>query len=298
MRILLQFPEGLKKNALQISNELEKEGHTVFISSSPCYGGCDLAMGEGIACKAAKIVHYGHSKFVKGKGRIPVEYKEYRIDAPLSVLPKTIPFLKDFGRVGIVTTVQHVHQIGEIRKFFEKNGKKVFVGKGKKTAYPGQVLGCDAGAAKGIEKDVDCILYFGGGSFHPIGIDVKKPVLAANPFSGDVRWVDEEIERARKRRKGMLIKAASGKVFGVLVSTKTGQFNLKEAERAKRALEKKGKVALMLISNEVRGDSVKNFNFFDAYINTACPRLEEDYELFGKPVVNSANLDRLLELIG
>lgn len=297
MRILLQFPEGLKKNALKISREFEKKGHTVFLSSSPCFGGCDIAFLDGAACRASKIIHYGHSKFLKGKGHIPVEYEECRMDAPLDVLKKTLPLLKNFKNIGVVTTVQHVHQLPEIKRFLEKNGKKVLIGKGKVTAYAGQVLGCDAGAAKAVEKNADCILYFGGGNFHPLGIDVKKPVLAANPFSGDVKWMDDEIEKARKRRRGMLMKAASGNVFGILVSTKPGQFHLKDAVKAKKALERKGKAALILISNEIRSDSVNNFNFFDAYINTACPRLEEDWELFGKPVVNGANLNRLLELI-
>lgn len=297
MRILLQFPEGLKEKALQVSKDLEKEGHAVFVSSAACYGGCDLAIEEAKACRADRIIHYGHSKFIRGKEPIPVEYKEYRIDAPLDVLSKTIPLLKDFNRIGIVTTVQHVHQIVEIRKFFEREGKEVLIGKGKKTAYAGQVLGCDVLAAKTIEKDVDCILYFGGGNFHPIGIEVEKPILLANPFSGEVRWVSDEIEKVRKRRKGMLIKAAEGNVFGILVSTKIGQFNLDGAERAKKAIEEKGKRAVILVSNAVNGDGLKDFNFFDAYINTACPRIEEDYKLLGGPVVNIVDLGKLLELM-
>ena len=38
MRILLQFPEGLKQKALGHAKALELEGNEVFISASPTYG--------------------------------------------------------------------------------------------------------------------------------------------------------------------------------------------------------------------------------------------------------------------
>ena len=46
MRILLQFPEGLKQEALSHAKKLEKEGNEVFISASPTFGACDLALDE------------------------------------------------------------------------------------------------------------------------------------------------------------------------------------------------------------------------------------------------------------
>src|SRR3989339_335352 len=52
VRILLQFPEGLKKEALSHAIQYRKEGHEVFLSASPCYGACDLAYAEAEAVKA------------------------------------------------------------------------------------------------------------------------------------------------------------------------------------------------------------------------------------------------------
>ena len=40
-----------------------------------------------------------------------------------------------------------------------------------------------------------------------------------------------------------------------------------------------------------------NFLKFDAYINTACPRIVDDREAYGKPVVNIADIRRLLEIM-
>ena len=65
MRILIQFPEGLKQKALEYAQSLEKEGNEVFISASPNFGACDLALDEARNLKADKLIHYGHAEFNK-----------------------------------------------------------------------------------------------------------------------------------------------------------------------------------------------------------------------------------------
>ena len=70
MKILLQFPEGLKQKAVEIAKKYEKKGDVVFLSAAPCYGACDLALDEARAIGAKKIIHFGHSPFgnLKPKG--------------------------------------------------------------------------------------------------------------------------------------------------------------------------------------------------------------------------------------
>ena len=140
MRILLQFPEGLKQKALEHAKSLEKEGNEVFISASPTFGACDLALDEARNIKADKLVHFGHGEFHHVD--FNVEYVEYQIDAPLDILKRFSGYLKDFKNIGIVTTIQHVHQLNDIKSFYEKNGKKVFIGKPYGFAKKeGQILG-------------------------------------------------------------------------------------------------------------------------------------------------------------
>jgi len=303
MRILLQFPEGLKSKALAEALTLEKQGHEVFVSSAPCYGACDIALEEARSVGAKKIIHYAHAQFGTKKkfGNISVEFREWRVkiepDALKAVLGKAKDELKSCGKIALVTTVQHVGQLPEIKSALERMGKKVLIGKGTKAQYPGQILGCDDNAAVSVAPKADCVLYFGGGQFHPTGIRTEKPVLHVNPYSGEVKWLTDEIKREEKRELAALIKASEGKVFGVLVSTKSGQFNLAAGERAKKEIEKKGRRAVLLVSNEINPMALANFNIFDAYINTACPRLIEDRERFGKPLVNVARLKELLELM-
>ena len=54
---------------------------------------------------------------------------------------------------------------------------------------------------------------------------------------------------------------------------------------------------MLLVANELNPLSLANFLSFDAYINTACPRINDDTDAYGKPIVNVADLKRLLELM-
>ena len=45
--------------------------------------------------------------------------------------------------IALLTTIQHIHKIRDVKKQLEKNGKKVFLIKGKHSKYKGQILGCD-----------------------------------------------------------------------------------------------------------------------------------------------------------
>ena len=60
MKILLQFPEGLKQHALKYAEKLEKEGDSVFISCSPTYGACDIAIDEAKAIKYLSLAIITH----------------------------------------------------------------------------------------------------------------------------------------------------------------------------------------------------------------------------------------------
>jgi 2-(3-amino-3-carboxypropyl)histidine synthase len=57
----LQFPEGLKKNALAIASEIEENtGAKVIILIDPCYGACDLKEIPGMDL----LIHFGHTDFL------------------------------------------------------------------------------------------------------------------------------------------------------------------------------------------------------------------------------------------
>jgi 2-(3-amino-3-carboxypropyl)histidine synthase len=298
MRILLQFPEGLKKDALSKARELGEAGHEVFLSASACYGACDLPLEEASALKIDKLVHFGHAQFIQKELPFEVEYVEFHAKIDAGKLAGALSSLEGKKRVVLITTVQHVPQLGQMKEFLEGHGKEVLLGKGKLARYPGQVLGCDAGAALSVSKGADAILYVGDGKFHPTGIRSSLPVFALNPYSGECVQLNLEIEKIEKRRRGAMLRALECEKFAILLSTKPGQFALALAREAKKKLEDAGLTAQILISNEFSPLSIGNFREFECIINTACPRLAEDSEMFGGPILNATDLDGFLKLRG
>ena len=293
-KILLQFPEGLKVNAFEYKEQLEKEGHIVYTSSSPCFGACDLALEEAKAMGVDKIVHFGHNKFIKHNIDIEVEYIPWREDINLNVLSNAVELFKKerIDSFALTTTVQHSHQIKEMKEFFSKNGLKALTSRGFWAREEGQILGCDVKAA--MIKEAKAILYIGSGYFHPLAFfGIEKKIFVLNHRTGEIKEISKEMERLKKKRRGLILKAVDAEKFLVLVSTKPGQYFPKRAEFVKKELEKRGKSAIIAVSNNIVKDSVENF-MADAYVNTACPRILDDVEAYQKPLLN---IDMFMELL-
>lgn len=298
MRILLQFPEGLKQKALEHAEKLEKEGNEVFVSASPTYGACDLALDEARNIKADKLIHFGHGEFHHVD--FNVEYVEYKIDAPTSLLRDSLSYLKGFDTIGIVTTIQHVHQLDEIKMFYEQNGKTVVIGKPYGFAKKqGQILGCDIGSAATIDRKVDAFVYFGGGVFHPLGalLATKKPFLVIEPFNNSIEFIDNLRETYARKSSGKVLASLDARKFGIMVSTKNGQHNMELAKILKSKLESKGLQAQVLVANNFDFESLGNMLEFDAFVNTACPRIAiDDIDRIQKPLLSANELMEVLRM--
>lgn len=294
----MQVPEGLKSKALSIAQELEKAGNEVLISCEPCYGACDLRDSEAKRLGCNKIIHYGHSKFVDSE--IPAEYAEIKSEGKIAIPENEIKKLGGFQKIGLVSTLQFVDSLPQIKKQLEKIWKEVFIGKpGNKNLYDGQILGCNTGAAKSIEKKVDCFLYIGSGKFHSLGVALatKKPVLV---FDTEKNRIDKiETEKFLRQRLATIELARDAKNFGILVSSKPGQMNLKAAEEMKKIINESGRSAYILIMDEIKPEKIDyvggESGGIDAYINTACPRIGiEDRTSFKKPILNLDEAEEIL----
>ena len=161
-RVLLQLPEGLKTRAVEIANEIEKEGIEVILSAEPCYGACDLPDNEASLAECDLIVHVGHKKFYRDiKTKVPVLYYPWSIHVELG----SVDFspIKE-NKIGLITTVQHEGMLEGIAKKLEKAGKKAIIG--------GTILGCYADVKKITDK-VDAFLFVGSGRFHPLALKGK-----------------------------------------------------------------------------------------------------------------------------
>jgi 2-(3-amino-3-carboxypropyl)histidine synthase len=263
-RVLLQIPEGLKIYAIEWVKRLKEPGYELFVSSDPCWGACDIQTPEFIDL----TIHFGHSQLVKTKK--PVIYVAASAKLQLvPVLEKVADILPE--RVGLATTIQHVHMMNEAKEFLESKGKKVFIGK-----RDGQVLGCEFSAVEEIKNKVDAFLFIGSGLFHPTGIAYycQKKTFRADPYTREVEEVD--INLFLKRKYARIGKAKEAKVFGIIISTKPGQKNLKKAEQVRLELEEKGKEVYLIVGDEISPDRMLGFREIQAFVDTACPRIAVD----------------------
>ncbi len=301
MRVLLQFPEGLKQEALKYAKIYEEKGIEIIISASPSFGACDLAIDEAKRVNADKLIHFGHLPFLKQPvvEGIEVEYIPYYLDARADVPAKIMGKVKERGykKISLGTTAQHMHQFKEWVKSIESEGIEVVYKKGNFTFEAGQILGCDAEA---VNVESDAVFIVADGLFHLTAlslIDMDRDIYWVHPYNGEIKNGKEIIEQTKTMRKRSLTSAFYGKTFAILVSTKPGQYRLEWARKLKERLERLGKKAHILVANTFNPESLTNFNAFDIYINTACPRLSEDKELFNKPIISEPELSLFLKML-
>ena len=280
-KVLLQLPDGMRPFAYQLVDAIEKSTEaTVFLSGDSCYGACDIALTQAKQLDVDLIVHYGHTPMVKHP-EMPVIYVHASIDVDVDkMVEEILPSLSEYKVIGLTTTVQHTHQVDEMKRKLEEKRVNVQVGKGTgKTPLDGQILGCSYMTAINIMDKVDVYLYIGGGRFHPTGIVMStgKPVIVANPYNGQISKISEDdLMDVAKRRVAAVTVARNAKKFGILVSSKPGQNNFEKAVELQKGLKEQGKEAVIIYMDEIRADHVNNYSEPEILVNTACPRIAID----------------------
>ena len=297
-RVLLHFPAGLANKGIDIADGLHREDKDVmaFVWSEPCFGACDVPYFAATALECDLIVTFGHSPMQSsGKDqdeKIPTIFIEPAWQGKARFDPeKLAESVRGYKRIGLVATIQYLEVMKGVKKALEECDHSVVLSEGgMMSPYEGQVTGCDFAAAGNIMKSVDCIVLVSDGSFHTDGLARAvdgKPLVVCDPESGSVVRVEVNADGERKA----LLRAAtflhSKKVFGIMVSIKPGQKNLKTAERIASLLKARGKTAIILAADSFNPGAVQNFSGIEILVNTACPRMAEDAECFGRPIIQS-----------
>jgi 2-(3-amino-3-carboxypropyl)histidine synthase len=277
-RVLLQFPEGLRTASSRISRLIEENTDAlVIVSMDPCYGACDLPIDQAKRLHVDLIVHFGHTPFTEED--IPILYLEVPSNLDiLDTVKKALRYLKGHKRIGLATTIQHIPNLKTVERYLEKKGLSPKIGKKKgKMKYDGQILGCDYSMMQEIDDSVDIFLLIGS-MFHALGaaLILSSNVILVDPYQNRIIDMKEKKKNELKRRWARISKARKITDFGIIVSSKTGQFKLDEGIRIKKMLEDSNKKGTLLISSEVSPKILENFTNFKAYVNTACPRITLD----------------------
>ncbi len=274
-KILLQLPDGLRQYATEIADKLQEKNIETIISTSPCYGACCLAEQEAIDTKSDLLVHIGHNDFgfmdMPRKAKVPVLFYPWKLQIEFTELDENE--IKE-SKIGLVSTIQYMDELEKIKQIL----------KNKQCTVLGQTLGCITPV---IPEGVEAIVYLGTGHFHPTAF-VNIKVYRVDPVSGNIDIVEKDEFIEQKKKAAALSKLDDASTVGILVSSYLGQRKIDQAMEIKKKMEKRDKKTYIIYVGEINEKILKELDI-DAFINTACPRIRQDY--LGKPVINSIDLE-------
>jgi 2-(3-amino-3-carboxypropyl)histidine synthase len=285
-KVLVQLPEGVKQNALEIKEIFDNLKIEVIFSGETCWGGCAIAVFEAKEVEADLIVHFGHAEFIKVD--FPVLYIEIKDNLDLEpLLKKSLESLKDFKKIGFSYSIQHRQDLDKIIGFYESNKKEIILSEKKgSVAYEGHVIGCQYAGLKAIQDKVDCFVILGN-QFHSMGavLAVNKPVILLDVYNNDLKFMEDIREKVLKQRAVSIERFKKAEKIGIIIETKLGQ-RFGSAEKLVKEIEDAGKKAIVITMNEITPDKLMNFYSIDAFVELACPRIAlDDYLRYEKPIL-------------
>ncbi|MFX0172787.1 MAG: diphthamide biosynthesis enzyme Dph2 [Candidatus Hodarchaeota archaeon] len=303
--VLIQMPEGLLDDHLkEVINLLSSLGTRVFVSGDPSYGVCDLAIDQAIRLKCDLLIHFGHTSFgfeskVKSAPKsldillIPA-YVKLSISSHLPKVLNEINQLK-WKKIGITATTQHLKNLKELEDFIKENCKRITL------QSQNQILGCHIERIDHLSKEVDGVISLHSGSFHSLGLvlNLSIPILQLDPYTGEINYHGEEDQRTYiRKRHGMINRARTASTWGILGSSKLGQYYPKQISKAERILTDNNKFTILIFAENLNPQHLENITSVDAWVTTACPRLAIGDEIrFNKPILTYREFLYLFDVI-
>lgn len=287
-KVLVQLAEGIKQNSFELSKIIEETipGIEVVFSGETCWGACSVAVQEAEYLEADLIIHFGHAEFIKVD--FPILYIEVKDILDLEPLLKnSLKEIKGFKKIGLSYSIQHRHDLKKIKKFYEDNGKEVFLSKKLgNVAYEGHIVGCQYEGLRAIQDKVECFVIFGN-QFHSMGaaLAVEKPVVLIDVYNDSVRSMKGLREKIVKQRAISIDKLKDARKVGIIVEIKPGQ-QFGSAKYLLKKLREAEKEAVIITMNELTPDKLMNFYDIDAFVELACPRIAvDDFYKYNKPIL-------------
>lgn len=296
--LAVQVPEGLKRSVFPLVDYIKKETNAaVLLSADPCFGACDVVNYELKNLDVDCVIHIGHTAIADVENFwIPTIFLNAQSTLDVSkVVEKALPSLVG-KKIGLVTTAQHLHTLETVQTILQHHGFEAHLAAGdERISAKGQVLGCNFSSGTNLSDQVDCFLFIGSGTFHPVGLSMstKKPVIAADPYTNTVK--KQEIEDMKnnllRQRYGAILASRTARRFGILIGLKRGQQRLAQAYEIEQMLHDAGRFCLLITQDEFSPSALQGFDL-DCYVSTACPRLAiDDYLQYKKPIITPIELE-------
>jgi diphthamide biosynthesis enzyme Dph1/Dph2-like protein len=147
-----------------------------------------------------------------------------------------------------------------------------------------QVLGCSK-----IPKQKD-VLLLSGGDFHATNLLKYAENIIVFDGKNLSKLGKEEKAKIEAENKAKLAGLLHSNSIGILISTKPGQYDIKQVLKLKQALLKLNKKPYVFIFDTLKPEDLENFQV-NFWVNTACPGLEYDL----KDVINSQTFRGLID---
>ncbi|MFB6292293.1 MAG: diphthamide biosynthesis enzyme Dph2 [Candidatus Nanohaloarchaea archaeon] len=283
-KVGIQGPDGIKPQLIEFASDLKEKGIEPVMVGSSSFGACGIADEKAERMGAEALIHVGHTRFLHPEGAdmddLNVYYLPYREDRDLmSVLEDEYEKIEE-ETLGLVGVTQYMDRAEKAREFLEEKGYEVVDGKtGLRTTEPGQVLGCDAGAAHNIAEKVDAFVFLGSGEFHPSQVsETGKKVYVVDPYERKI-WVEppNSLEDETRAEIARVMKHKDKEKWGIVTSSKKGQNYQRAVDIAKEKLEKHGKDVYVFVEDRIFEADYKGYGI-DIYVNCACPRMTKDWQ--------------------
>jgi 2-(3-amino-3-carboxypropyl)histidine synthase len=286
--IFIQLPLGIKTGFMANLRKIEKATKTnVIVSGGNCWGGCDIPIDEARLVGADLIVHFGHAPFMKID--FPIIYVFLKDKSNLiPLVKKSLSKLKKYKKIGLISSIQHVHKLSQIKGFYEKNRKSVKIPRAIGHAHlSGHVVGCEYSGLKSIKSDLDAVVVLGN-QFHALGAAMSligKPIILIDSYNNEVVDMSKKRDQLIKQRNIAIHKVKNAKKIGIVVGKKIGQ-KFGSFNSIKKELQKKGKEVMIITMDEMTPEKIMNFYDLEGFIELACPRIAtDDYGKYEKPIL-------------
>lgn len=239
------------------------------------------------------LFHFGHSPIMSC---IPQNLKDkiyfikLKCNLNINTIIKNINSYLIKDKIGLLSTIQHVNQLNEIREKLQLISNKVFIIKkgDKRIEYPGQIIGCNFSTArKCLEVGCEEFIYVGSGLFHPIGISIStsKNVVCINPYTLSIENVNNRNFFLKRHAIISNLLNSKASKYGILITTKIGQQRIQLANEIYNKIVELKLEAYIIILDLITPEQIRSFDV-DAFINTACPRISiDDSNLFHVPLI-------------
>ncbi|MEM1578471.1 MAG: diphthamide biosynthesis enzyme Dph2 [Archaeoglobaceae archaeon] len=284
MRIGVQLPDGLKRKAIEICENI---GGDIILSGENCFGACDVDLN--LLQDVDVLYHYGHTEILKIDR---VVYIPFTVDFEVEKVAETLKKIPE-RKIAIISTAQYCHKLPNLKEDLENLGFEVELKKGgSRVKLLGQVIGCDYSALK--QTTAEAVVFIGDGIFHAKGASIYsgRKVYALNPLNFELKEV--KAEEFIKERYFQISRCVGLEKMGIIVSTKPGQKRLKLAEEIKKMARNSGFKAIIVYINDVTPEKLENLPF-EFYVNTACPRISyDDYKRYSKPIITPIEFEILI----